>query len=375
MKIAVNTRLLLKDKLEGIGWFSYETLKRITTQHKEHTFYFLFDRAFDEEFIFSDNIIPKVIPPQARHPFLYVTWFDLSLPLAFRNIKPDLFLSPDGMLSTTSKVKSLPVIHDLNFAHFPNDIPKLTRLYYNRYFPKFAQKAQRIATVSEFSKRDISNSYGVSEDKIDVVYNGSNEFYTPISDNQQLRTRQIYAQNCQYFIFIGSLHPRKNLANLFYAFESFKQQTGLDTKLMIVGQKKWWTDDIQKAYKAMEHKKEVIFTGRLSTVEVKNVLASALAMVYVSTFEGFGIPILEAMSCDVPVITSNVTSMPEVGGDAVLAVDPFNIESIKDAMVKVAIDNTLRNQLIRKGQERRQLFSWQLTADKLWNSIEKTMTS
>jgi glycosyltransferase involved in cell wall biosynthesis len=373
MNIAVNTRLLLKDKLEGIGWFSYETLKRITTQHKEHTFYFLFDRPFDDEFIFSDNIIPKIIPPQARHPFLYVAWFDLALPLAFRKIKPDLFLSPDGMLSTTSDVKSLPVIHDLNFEHFPNDLPTLTRLYYNRYFPKFAHKAKRIATVSEFSKRDIAQTYGVNEDKIDVVYNGSNEYYSPISYNQQQRTRQIYAQNCQYFLFIGSLHPRKNLANLFYAFESYKQSTGLDTKLMIVGQKKWWTDDIRKAYKSMEHKNAVIFTGRLSTVEVKNVLASALAMVYVSTFEGFGIPILEAMSCDIPVITSNVTSMPEVGGDAVLTVDPFSVESIKNAMVKIAKDSNLRNQLIVKGQERRQLFSWQLTADKIWTSIEKTI--
>lgn len=373
MKIAVNTRLLLKDKLEGIGWFAYETLRRITQQHKEHTFYFLFDRKFDDEFLFSDNIVPMVVPPQARHPFLYATWFDISIPMALRKVKPDLLLSPDGMLSLTSGYKSLPVIHDLNFEHFPNDLPKLTQLYYHHYFPRFARKASRIATVSEFSKEDIVRVYGIDREKIDVVYNGANEYYQPISPARQVQTRSIYAKGCSYFLFVGALHPRKNLANLFYAFDAYKKSTGLDTKLMIVGQKKWWTEDIKKAYKSMEHKKEVIFTGRLSTKELHNVIASALAMVYVSVFEGFGIPLVEAMYCDTPVVTSNVSSMPEVGGDAVVTVNPFSIDSIREGLQKIALDPELRTQLIIKGRERRTCFSWQKTADKLWSSIEHAM--
>lgn len=375
MKIAVNTRLLLKDKMEGIGWFACETLKRITVQHPEHTFYFIFDRRYDKEFIYAENIKPIVIPPQARHPFLYVTWFDVSIPLALKTIKPDLFLSPDGMLSLNTNVKSLPVIHDLNFEHYPNDLPRLTQLYYHRYFPKFAKKGTRIATVSEYSKMDLVNTYGVEEEKIDVVYNGANEFFEPITENRILQTRQIYSKGCDYFLFVGSLHPRKNLSNLFKAFDQFKKSTGLSTKLMIVGKKKWWTEEIEKTFKSLEFKKDVIFTGRLSTIELKNVIASALALTYVSVFEGFGIPILEGMFCDTPVITSNVTSMPEVGGDAVLTVDPFSVDSIKNGMVKMALDNEFRNQLIIKGRERRQLFSWQKTADKLWESIEKTVAS
>ena len=373
MKIAVNTRLLLKDKLEGIGWFTFETLKRITKQHPEHQFYFLFDRKFDEEFIFSGNITPLIIPPPARHPFLYITWFGLSIPLVLRSVKPDLFFSPDGFLPLSGNTKSLAVIHDLNFEHYPEDLPLLTRLYYQKYFPKFAAKASRIATVSEFSKADIIKTYGASPEKIDVVYNGANDFYKPILVRRQQQTRAIYAKGKPYFLFIGALHPRKNLANLFAAFDCFKKETGLDTMLMIVGQKKWWTADIENAYKAVSSKEDIIFTGRLSTIELKNVLASALALTYVSIFEGFGIPILEGMYCDTPVIASNITSMPEVGGDAVYSVDPFSVESIKNGMLAIAKDPALREKLIARGRERRNLFTWQKTAEKLWTSVEKVI--
>lgn len=372
MKIAVNTRLLLKDKLEGIGWFSCETLKRITQAHPEHEFYFIFDRKYHPDFIFSSNVKPVVIAPQARHPFLYATWFDVSIPYLFQKIKPDLFLSPDGYLSLRSSVKSLPVIHDINFEHYPKDLPKLTQAYYHYFFPRFAKKATRIATVSEYSKEDIVKTYGINPEKIDVVYNGANEMYQPVNEQRKLQTRTIYAKGSDYFLFVGALHPRKNLANLFRAFDLFKEKTGLDTKLMIVGKKKWWTEEIQAAYKKMEFKKEVIFTGRLATVELKNVIASSLALTYVSYFEGFGIPILEGMYCDTPVITSNVTSMPEVGGDAVIAVDPFSFESIADGMISIAKDPKLREKLVERGRERRKMFSWDKTADRLWNSIERT---
>ena len=119
MKIAVNTRLLIKGKLEGIGWFTNETLKRITQQHQDHQFYFLFDRSFDESFIYSDNVNPVVISPQARHPILYYIWFEYSVAKALNKLKPDLFFSPDGYLSLSTHFKSMNVFHDLNFEHIP----------------------------------------------------------------------------------------------------------------------------------------------------------------------------------------------------------------------------------------------------------------
>lgn len=375
MEIVVNTRLLIKNKLEGIGWFTYETLKRITQSHPEHHFTFIFDRDFDQEFIFSDNITPLVLSPQARHPLLFYIWFEFSITKILKDLKPDLFLSPDGYLSLSTDVKSLAVIHDLNFEHYPKDLPFLVRKYYQHFFPKFAHKAARIATVSEYSKQDISTTYGISSDKIDVVYNGAGDFFAPVSNPEKQDTKQKYTHSSDFFLFIGSLHPRKNITRLFLAFDEFKKSTPSDVKLLIVGEKYWWTSEIEHAYKNMQFKEEVLFTGGLPHKELQNIIASALSLVYVSYFEGFGIPILEAMQCDVPVITSNITSMPEVARDAALLVDPFSVDSIKEAMLKIAKDASLRNTLIEKGRERRKAFSWDKTADLLWKSIEKTLES
>jgi glycosyltransferase involved in cell wall biosynthesis len=373
MIIAVNTRLLIKDKLDGIGWFTYESLKRITTQHPEHQFYFIFDRHYHNDYIFSANITPIVLYPQARHPLLFYLWFEYSLASLLRRLKADLFLSPDGYLSLKSSTRSLAVIHDLNFEHYPKDLPFLVRLYYRHYFPKFAAKAARIATVSEFSKQDIVNLYKVPAEKVDVVYDGANEIYMPLSGIEIETIRQKYAGGCPYFIFIGSIHPRKNLVNLFRAFDIFKRNDHSGVKLLIVGEKKWWTTEINQAFKGMQSSHDVVFTGRLRTGELRLALGSSLALTYVSYFEGFGIPIIEAFRMHVPVITSNVTSMPEVAGDAALFTDPLNPGSIADAMRLVSENKSLRDDLIRKGESRKEMFTWQKTADRLWESMEKAM--
>ena len=140
MNIAVNTRVLLKNRLEGIGWFTFETMKRIAQWHPEHKFYFIFDRPYDPEFIFSDNIEPIVISPQARHPVLFYYWFEKSIPKVLNQIKADAFISPDGYLSLNTNINSLAVIHDISFMHNPKDFPFGIRNYYQYFFPRFAKK-------------------------------------------------------------------------------------------------------------------------------------------------------------------------------------------------------------------------------------------
>lgn len=368
MKIAVNTRLLLKDKLEGIGWVAYECLRRIVKSHPEVEFYFIFDREPDQKFIFAENVKPVVLFPQARHPFLYIAFFEFSLARFLRKLKPDMYISTDGYLSLRSKTKQIAVFHDLNFEHFPQDFPKIHLWHYKKFFPKYAKKASRIITVSEFSKKDICENYGISPDLIDVAYNGANDAFVPVNEDVKKEIRDKYSQGNPYFMFVGSLHPRKNLARLFTAFDIFKTKNENDIKLVIVGNKKWWTEPIKNAYDAMKHKDDVIFVGRLSAEDLHLVTASALASVYVSYFEGFGIPIVEAFKCDTPVITSNVTSMPEVAADAALLVDPFDVESIADAMEKI-LDENLRNTLIEKGRRRREDFSWDKAAEMWWKTI------
>ena len=372
MKIAVNTRLLLKDKLEGIGWVACETLSRIVKAHPDDEFYFLFDRKPDPRFIFAENVKPVVLFPQARHPFLYIIYFEISVRRALRKIKPDVFVSTDAYLSLGSKTPQIAVFHDINFEHFPQDFPKIALWHYKKFFPRFARKAKQIITVSEFSKQDIIDNYKIEPEKINVVYNGANEGFKPLSEEEKNEVKMAYTSGYQYFMFVGSLHPRKNLVRLFPAYDMFKERTGSDVKLLIVGEKRWWTEPIQKAYEAMKHKEDVVFVGHLQMSELNRVAAAALASVYVSYFEGFGIPIVEAYKCDVPVITSNVTSMPEVAGDAALLVDPFNIDSIADAMVQM-LDENVRNSLIEKGRIRRDDFSWDKAAIGWWDVIEKVV--
>jgi glycosyltransferase involved in cell wall biosynthesis len=318
---------------------------------------------------------PVVLFPQARHPFLFVTWFEFSVTRALKKIEPDLFLSPDGYLSLSTKFKSLAVMHDLNFEHFPEDLPWLVRYYYKYYFPRFARKASRIATVSHFSKDDIVKQYNIQDSKIDVIYNGVNEKFMPILPTEIQSVRNKYTDGKPYFLFVGSLHPRKNLIRLFKAFDLFRNSSDKDIKLLVVGEKKWWTAEMESTFEAMKHQSDIIFSGRLNLDDLHLVTASALASTYVSYFEGFGIPIVESFRCGVPVITSNVTSMPEVAGDAALLVDPFNEVSIADALTKIADDAILRKVLIDKGFERSKYFSWDHTSKQLWDSMMKTINS
>ena len=360
-------------KLDGIGWFTFETLKRITKSHPEAHFYFLFDRKYSAEVVFGENVTPVILRPATRHPFLWYFWFECRVAAFLRRTKPDLFLSTDGFLPLHSKVPAVQVIHDINFVHRPGDLPLLAGKYYRYFFPRFARKASRIVTVSEYSRRDIINNYDVDENRVDLAYNGANEGFGPINEEEAHEVRNEFAKGCPYFLFVGSLHPRKNITNLLKAFQLFKDENRANYKLVIVGEKFFLTSSMEEQLEKMPNKKDVIFTGRLSPDRLGNVIGAACAMTFVPYFEGFGIPIVEAMKCEIPVIASKVTSLPEIAGDAALFVSPDSPGSIRDAMIRIVREKGLREELIEKGRKRRELFSWDDTASKLWNSMEMVM--
>ncbi|HQQ93804.1 MAG TPA: glycosyltransferase family 1 protein [Bacteroidia bacterium] len=369
MQIVVNTRLLLKNRLEGIGWFSHQTLKRITRNHPDVHFVFLFDRPYSEEFIYAPNITPLILSPQARHPILYYAWFQHSVKNLLRKMKPDLFLSPDGFLSLGAGCKQVPVIHDINFHHYPKDLKWLTSRYYNYYFPRFAKAATRIATVSEFSRGEISKHYGIDPARIDVVYNGINSFFKPVDDATRRKTREKYCGGSNYFVNVGSLHPRKNIPNLIRAFSLFKQETGADMKLVLAGPEFWGMSDIEKALNESACRDQIIFTGRLPNEELSAVLGSAMALTFVPYYEGFGIPLVEAMEAEIPIITSNISSLPEVAGNAALKVNPFDPSEIKNAMLRIYNNSAVRNELVQNGRLQKKNFSWDKSAQLLWESL------
>jgi glycosyltransferase involved in cell wall biosynthesis len=170
---------------------------------------------------------------------------------------------------------------------------------------------------------------------------------------------------------VGALHPRKNIINLFKAFDLFKKENDCDTKLLIVGEEYWWNDEIKATFESLQFKNDIVFTGHVQSSELNQIYGAGLALTFVSYFEGFGIPLVEAMKCELPILSSNATCLPEVAGDAAIYADPFSVKEIADGMGKLANDETLRNTLAQKGKERSKEFSWDKTAKTVWKSIEK----
>lgn len=370
MVIAINTKTLLPGKMEGYGYYIEEIFSRIAIDHPEHQFYFLFDRPFDQRFIYAANIHPVIIKPQARFPLAWDIWYNWMLPVFLRKIKADVFVSPDGFCSLRTKVPQFLVLHDLAFHHHPEFISKSHLSYYQKNTGKFLKKSKVIATVSEYSKRDIIEQYNLDPSKIHVTYNAPSSLFQQLPYDEKEQVKEKYSAGCEYFIYAGSIHPRKNPINLLKAFSRFKKRQQSNMKLIFAGRLAWKTDEFTKLLSTFRFRNDVILTGYLEKNELAKLVASAYALVYPSFFEGFGVPPLEALQCGVPAIVSNNSALPEVGGDAYLYIDPENPDDIAEKLMLIYKDEVLRSRLIENGKNRLQLFNWDESAKKMWSCIE-----
>lgn len=373
MRIAVNTRFLLNAYLEGYGYFLFETLRRITANHPEHEFIFIFDRTYDRRFVFSSNVTAVITGPPARHPLLWKLWYDVKIPAILKKYKADVFLSMDGFCSLATQVPQCLVIHDLSYLHYPKFIPASHLYYLKRYTSRFLAKAKSIATVSTFSKNDIQKHYSVPLDKIDVVYSAAKSSFMPVSEEIKDQVKRKYCNGHEYFLYTGAIHPRKNLLNLLKAFSILKKKQKSGIKLVLAGRLAWKYQNFMEALKTYKYRDDVVVTGYLPEQELTKLTASAYAMVYPSLWEGFGVPVLEAMRSEVPVITSRESAMQEVAGDAALYADPESFHDLADQMMRLYKDERLRQELVQKGKAAEALYSWDRTANLLWESLMKAL--
>lgn len=371
ISIALNVRHLIPNKMEGIGWFSYQIIKRLTQQHPDVHFYFLFDRNFSDEFIFSENITPIILTPPARHPLLIYIWNEFTVPNLLNKLKPDVYVSLDGFISKRANYKQYAVVHDINFVIFPEHLTWSIKKLYNYFFVKHIHHADRIATVSEFSKSEIIQHLHYPENKIDIIPNASNLKFRTISSEEEHSIKAQFTNGKNYFLYVGSIHPRKNIVGLIEAFNQYKINTKSEDKLVLVGRFFWGKSEVENAVEKSPFKEDIVFTGRLEDDTMMVLMKFAKALVMVSFYEGFGVPVIEAMQLGTPVICSNTTALNEVAGEAALKVNPKDIQAIANAMQTINDHPEIVKTLVNKGKEQVQKFNWDISAPKLWEGIMK----
>jgi glycosyltransferase involved in cell wall biosynthesis len=370
MRIAVNTRFLLPGKLEGLGWYTHEIARRMVLAHPEDEFIFFFDRPYDPAFVYAGNVTPVTVFPPARHPLLWYIWFEYALPRALKRYRPDVFFSPDAYLSLRSKTPTVMTVHDVLPLQHPEQVPWGPRAYYRHFLPKYIQRADTVVTVSEYTRSALLQEAPVSPEKVVVVYNGCREVFRPLTATEQEAVRQKYTRGAPYFLYSGSIHPRKNVDRLIRAFDRFRSETGSNVHLILAGRPAWQTGPVQEAYEQSPYRASIHRTGYLPEAELARLMAAALALTYVSLGEGFGLPVLEAMCCDTPVICSDTTALPELAGNAALLVNPTSIEAISNSLKKIYSDEIFRSNLIIQGQKQRNQFTWSAAAEQIYGLLK-----
>jgi len=369
VKIAINTRFLLQGQLEGFGWYTHEIVRRMVLAHPEDEFIFLFDRPYDPAFVYASNVTPVVISPQARFAPQFFTWFEWSVPRALKKYGAEVFFSPDSMCSLLSKVPTLMTCHDLVPLHFAQQVPWIHRHYLLWFLPKFLRRAEHILTVSEYVRHDIEQTCGIPLEKITSVYNGCREIFQPLKPFEQQVIRETYSEGKPFFFYAGAIHPRKNIPRLIRAFDLFKTRSNAPAKLLLAGRFAWQTGEVLTAYEAAAHKSDIHFLGYVPEEDLAQLTAAAIAMTYLSLSEGFGLPVLEAMQCDTPVLAANASCLPEIAGDAALLVDPHSDEKIAEGLEKLWSDPDFAQLLIAKGRIQREKFSWDTAAKQVYEAL------
>ncbi|HWN08398.1 MAG TPA: glycosyltransferase family 1 protein [Pyrinomonadaceae bacterium] len=265
-------------------------------------------------------------------------------------------------------------IHDLSFEHLPETFRFRSRKQLRLTVRRSARKAARVIALSEHGRNDIIKTYGLSGDRVDVIPLAAPTHFGPVNDEKELqRIRQTYGIEGDYILSVGSIQPRKNLRRLLAAYSSLHEARpeGKLPQLVVVGKCAWLYEDTLRAISELKLSKSVILTGYVPESDLPTLYSGAACFVYLSYFEGFGLPPLEAMKCGTPVIVGNRTSLPEVVGDAGVLVDPFAVDDIADAIESVIANSDFRSKLRVKGLERAGLFDWRETARRTLAVYEK----
>jgi len=286
----------------------------------------------------------------------------LSTEMALR--PPDVLFVPAHVLPLVHPRSSVVTVHDLGYLAYPEAHTAFARLYLDRSTAWNARRAAAVLADSAATKADLVRAYGARPEKIHVVHLGRDETLHRVTDPRLVTpVRRRYGLADRYLLYVGTLQPRKNLQRVVGAFARIAGQAGVsDVQLVLAGKRGWMYDQLFDQVERSGLAGRVVFPGYVPDEDLPALFSAAAGFVYPSLFEGFGLPVLEAGGCGVPVITSNTSSLPEVAGDAALLVDPHDVDAIADAMMRVLTDEALRAELARRGLENVKRFSWEKCA-------------
>ncbi len=287
----------------------------------------------------------------------------------------DVFHSTYYPIPPMVDTKTVLTVHDVRLMRFPETYSRARYWFLKLAVPYSVKRADKIIADSDFTKEELVKLLGVPREKIAVVHPGANPRFKPIRDQTSLkRVKAKLSLPDRFVLFVGHLEPRKNLARLVEAFSILKSKTKLPHKLVILGRESWGYEPVFEAAERHNECSDIVFTGYVDEDDLPLVYNLADALAFPSLYEGFGLPLLEAMACGVPVVTSKVSSLPEVAGKAAILVDPYNVEEIADGLAAVLEDEALRQALINKGLDRAKKFRWEEAAAQIIHAYEEVIS-
>ncbi|PID57163.1 hypothetical protein CSB45_08000 [candidate division KSB3 bacterium] len=375
MNIGIEACTAVEPQRTGLGQYSYHLIRALSRVNgrERHHYRCYFRHANPDPFYvlgWQDVAPPHLRPCILPFPFL---WAQVRLPFEFRQHPQDLYFFPSSVIPLLNQPSnSVVTVHDLAFLFFQDYFSPLLRSWLKLATERSVRKAQKVIAVSEATRQDILAYYQTDPEKVKVVHHGVAKAFQPQTAASIEAVKQRYAIDGDYLLCVGTLQQRKNIPRLLHAFYLLKQKHQHSQKLVLVGRKlaDLPETEIFSTLKRLSLEQEVIWTGYIDRAEMPAIMSGAELFVFPSLYEGFGMPVLEAMACGTPVACSNTSSLPEVIGDHGVVFDPYSVDDMTETLHYVLQKEDLRRKLSELGVLRAARFSWDSCARKTLAVLE-----
>jgi glycosyltransferase involved in cell wall biosynthesis len=369
MKIGIEGQRLFRKKKHGMDMVALELIRYLQEIDHENE-YVVFIAPDEDDSVLKETANFKIVKLDGGS---YPVWEQFALPKAAREAGCQILHCTSNTAPVNCKIPLVVTLHDIIYMESSyakiltgsaTPYQKFGNVYRKMVVPKIVKKSQKIITVSHFEKNRIGEFFGMKGDnRLTAVYNGVSEHFKPVTDKAELkRVKEKYHLPDKYFFFLGNTDPKKNTKGTLKAFSDFIKRTGSEHRLVMLDYDRTELDKLLDEIGDKNLINRIVLTGYVVNTDLPSIYCQSDVFLYPSLRESFGIPMLEAMACGVPVITSNTSSMPEVAGTAAFIIDPFKPEEITEAIIKILGDNVLRDDLVKKGFEQAAKFSWRAMA-------------